>query len=93
MGAEVEFAAEEKDPGPLVGEAVGAAGIGLDGLDLRLEAFGAGADDGTLEVGQQMNQMRFEGAGDGHDLGQAAPHVGAVPLLEEARSTGCFRLA
>jgi hypothetical protein len=30
-------------------------------LDLRVEAFGEGVGDGVLEVGQQMNQVGFEG--------------------------------
>ncbi len=93
MGADVEFAAEEEDPGAIVGEAAETTGIGLEGLDLRVEAFGEGVGDGMLEVGEQMNQVGFEGAGDGHDLRRAAPHDGAVPLLEEARSTGGIRLA
>ncbi len=37
--------------------------------------------------------MGFEGAGDGNDLGQAAPHDAAVPLAEVARSAGGIRLA
>jgi hypothetical protein len=53
-------------------------------LDLRVEAFGEGGGDGMLEVGQQMNQMGFEGAGDVHELGQAVPHTGVVSLFEEA---------
>ncbi len=44
----IEFTAEESDPGAIVGEAAEAAGIGLDDLDLRVEALGEGVGDGML---------------------------------------------
>jgi hypothetical protein len=49
----VEFAAEEEDSGAVVFEAAEAAGVGFDGLDLGVEAFGEGVGDAVPEVGEQ----------------------------------------
>ena len=91
LATEVEFAAEEEDPGALVGEVAEAAGIGFDGSDLRVEIFSGNVGDGMLEVGKQINRVGFEGAGDGHDLGQAAPHGGAVTSVKLARAARGIR--
>ena len=56
----VEFSAEEEDSGAVVFEAAEAAGVGLEGLDLGVEAFGEGVGDAVLEVGEQTAEMGFE---------------------------------
>jgi len=83
---------EKEDAGAVVFEAAEAAGIGLDGLDLGVEALGEGIGDRVLEVRQKIHQMAFEGAGHGHHLRQTAALDGAVPLGEEAFAAGRVRL-
>ena len=52
-GYEVEFAAEKEDAGAVVVEAAEAASIGLEGLDLGVEALGQSVGDAMFEVSEQ----------------------------------------
>jgi hypothetical protein len=54
---QVESAAEKEDAGAVVFEAAEATGVGLDGLDLGVEALGQRVGDAMPEVGEQAAQM------------------------------------
>ena len=79
----VEFAAKEEDSGAVVFEPTEATGVGFDGLDLGVEAFGEGVGDAVPEVGEQAAQMSLQRFGDLLHFGQAAVHDAAIPLMEE----------
>jgi hypothetical protein len=49
MGEDIEFSAEKEDSGAVVFEAAETAGVGLDGLDLGVEALGEGVGDACLK--------------------------------------------
>jgi len=49
-GHHVEFAAEKQDSGAVVFEVTEAAGVGLEGLNLGVEALGQCVGDLVLEV-------------------------------------------
>ncbi len=70
IGKEVELAAEGGDLGAVAFEAAEAAGVGLDGLDLGVEAFGQGIGEWVSEIGQQMSQVGLERARDRTSLHQ-----------------------
>ncbi len=63
MRSEIEFAAEKEDSGAVVFKAAEAAGIGFEGLDLGVEAFGERVGDAVLEVGEQAGEVCLERLG------------------------------
>ena len=78
----------KEDSITIVLEAAEAAGVGLDGLDLGVEAFGDGVGDRMQEVVQQADQMPFEGEGSFLDRLQFRAAGGAEPLVEELQAAG-----
>jgi hypothetical protein len=82
-GSHVEFPAEEEDSGAVVFEATKATGVGLDGLDLGVEAFGKGVGDTILEVSEKAAEVVLQALGDLLHFGQAAVHDAAMPLLKK----------
>ena len=49
-----KFATEEENSGPVVFEVSEASGIGLDGLDFRIDPFREGVGDVAVEIGQDV---------------------------------------
>ncbi len=73
----------EQDSIAVVLEAGEAAGVGLDGLDLRVEALREGIGDRVGEVVEQPEQMVLQGQGGFLDGFELRTPCGGEPLLEE----------
>ncbi len=73
----------EEGADTVVGEAAEATGIGFDGLDAGVEAFGERVGDGVSEVVEQAKQMGLERACGLLERLEFAARDGVIPLREE----------
>lgn len=82
----IELAAEEQDAAAEVLEAAESPGIGLDGLNDRVEAFGGGIGDAVLGVVQQAVAVTPQHPHDLLERLDAASHGPGAPGVEVGRS-------
>ena len=79
----IELSAEEEDAGAVVLEGAEAAGVGFDGLDLRVEPFGHGVGDRVAQVGDDILKMPLQHLRHFLHRLEAATARPPIPLLEE----------
>ena len=85
-GSHIESSAVKQDAHTVVGEVAQASRIGLDGLELGVEALGKGFGVGVFIVGEEPDQVSLEHTGyvlEGLEL--AAGHS-VIPLRDEVGS-------
>lgn len=83
-GKEVEFFAEEEDTSSVVEEISEASGIGLDRLDLGVEALCYGISDRKAHKVQEALEVALEHLGDRLDFMQPATDRPSIPFLKNA---------
>ena len=83
-GKEIEFSAEEENASSVVEEVAEASGIGLDRLDLGVEAFCHGISDRKAHKVQKALEVAFEHLGDRLDFMQSAADRPSIPFLKDA---------
>jgi len=64
---EVEFSAVEEDSDAVVFKGSESSGLGLDGLDAAVEAFGHGIGNAMAEVSQNVIEVSLQHFGDFDD--------------------------